>query len=95
MASYKITLRNAQGRQIPFHTEQHTSLLDALEQSKIQIEFQCREGFCGACRLRLCKGKVGYRHKPIAFLDKNEILACCCRPLSDIDIDIDIDIDSN
>ncbi|WGL97392.1 class I ribonucleotide reductase maintenance protein YfaE [Arsenophonus sp. aPb] len=88
MASYKITLRDAQGIQISFHSEQHTSLLDALEQSKIQIEFQCREGFCGACRVRLCKGKVGYRHKPIAFIDKNEILACSCQPLSDIDIDI-------
>ncbi|CAA2929852.1 Ferredoxin-1 [Arsenophonus endosymbiont of Bemisia tabaci Q2] len=53
MASYKITLRNAQGILIPFHSEQQTSLIDALEQSKIQIEFQCREGFCGACRVRL------------------------------------------
>ncbi|MDR5612322.1 (2Fe-2S)-binding protein [Arsenophonus sp. ENCA] len=88
MASYKITLRNAQGILIPFHSEQHTSLLDALEQSKIQIEFQCREGFCGACRVRLRKGKVAYRHKPIAFIDKDEILACSCRPITDIDIDI-------
>lgn len=86
MASYKITLHNAQRILIHFHSEQHTSLLDALEQNKIHIEFQCREGFCGACRLRLRKGKVGYRHKPIAFIDKNEILACSCQPLSDIDI---------
>ncbi|WP_063656916.1 class I ribonucleotide reductase maintenance protein YfaE [Candidatus Arsenophonus triatominarum] len=86
MASYKITLRNARGIMIPFHSEQHTSLLDALEQSKIQIEFQCREGFCGACKVRLRKGKVAYRYKPIAFIDKDEILACSCRLLTDIDI---------
>ncbi|WP_369406976.1 2Fe-2S iron-sulfur cluster-binding protein [Arsenophonus endosymbiont of Aleurodicus floccissimus] len=37
----------------------HTSLLDALEQSKIQIEFQCREGFCGDCLVRSAKRKSG------------------------------------
>ncbi|MGP1924247.1 MAG: class I ribonucleotide reductase maintenance protein YfaE [Arsenophonus sp. NEOnobi-MAG3] len=88
MLSYKITLHHAQSIQIPFRYKQHTNLLDALEQSSIQIEFQCREGFCGACRVYLRKGKVAYRHKPIAFLDKGEILACSCLPLTDIDINI-------
>ncbi|WP_369406937.1 hypothetical protein [Arsenophonus endosymbiont of Aleurodicus floccissimus] len=32
----------------------------------------------------LRKGKVAYRHKPIAFIDKDEILGC--RPITDIDI---------
>ncbi|HGJ5876379.1 MAG TPA: class I ribonucleotide reductase maintenance protein YfaE [Arsenophonus sp.] len=92
MASYKITLHHAQGIQIPFHSEQHTSLLDALEQSKMQIEFHCRAGFCGACRVRLRKGKVAYHNNPIACIDKDEILPCSCQPITDIDIDIDIDI---
>ncbi|MFP3013739.1 MAG: class I ribonucleotide reductase maintenance protein YfaE [Arsenophonus sp. NC-QC1-MAG3] len=88
MGTYKITLYHAHGIQIPFHSEQHISLLDALEQNKIQIEFQCRKGFCGACRVYLKKGKVSYSHKPIAFLDKGEVLACSCLPLTDIDIGI-------
>ncbi|MFP3029377.1 MAG: class I ribonucleotide reductase maintenance protein YfaE [Arsenophonus sp.] len=88
MISYEITIQYALNIQITFHSKQHTNLLDALEQSKIQIEFQCREGFCGACRVYLRKGKVGYRHKPIAFIDKGEILACSCLPLTDIDINI-------
>ncbi|MGP1958877.1 MAG: class I ribonucleotide reductase maintenance protein YfaE [Arsenophonus sp. NC-CH8-MAG3] len=88
MGNYKITLRHTQSIQIHFHYKQHISLLDALEQNKIQIEFQCRKGFCGACRVYLEKGKVGYHHKPIAFLDKGEILACSCLPLTDIDINV-------
>ena len=36
--------------------DEHPSLLAALESHNIDVEYQCREGYCGSCRLRLGLG---------------------------------------
>ena len=89
MASHKVTLHQ-QGLSTPleFCSDSHPSLLEALEHGKIQVEYQCREGYCGSCRLRLVKGKVCYRNEPLAFIQADEILPCSCHPISDIEIEI-------
>ncbi|MCT8248453.1 class I ribonucleotide reductase maintenance protein YfaE [Proteus faecis] len=88
MASHKVTLhRLGSVIQVDYCSDRHLSLLDALEQKKIQVEYQCREGYCGSCRLRLVHGDISYRNKPLAFTKANEILPCCCHPISDIDIE--------
>lgn len=69
------------------YTDQ-TNLLSCLEQHDIEVHFHCREGFCGACRTRLIKGEVQYTTDPLAYIDDDEILVCCCKPLSDIKISI-------
>ncbi|MFM2485087.1 class I ribonucleotide reductase maintenance protein YfaE [Celerinatantimonas yamalensis] len=53
------------------------SLLEAAEQVGINVEYQCRNGFCGACRKRLTSGKVNYPTPPLAYCDENEVLLCC------------------
>ncbi|MGL5728871.1 MAG: class I ribonucleotide reductase maintenance protein YfaE [Plesiomonas sp.] len=63
------------------------SLLEALEQAQYFPEFQCRSGFCGVCRIRLLHGKVTYQQEPLAFIASDEILPCCCIPVSDIEIE--------
>lgn len=64
------------------------NLLEVLEQHKIPIEYQCRSGYCGSCRVTLLKGEVDYLVSPLAFIQHNEILACCCYPCGDIEIDL-------
>ncbi|WP_145552168.1 class I ribonucleotide reductase maintenance protein YfaE [Yersinia mollaretii] len=64
------------------------NLLETLEHHQVQIEYQCRSGYCGSCRLRLLKGKVSYSQPPLAFIQPNEILPCCCQPLGDIEIEL-------
>ena len=34
----------------------NTFLLAALESHNINVEYQCREGYCGSCRTRLVSG---------------------------------------
>ncbi|MGL5006335.1 MAG: class I ribonucleotide reductase maintenance protein YfaE [Plesiomonas sp.] len=63
------------------------SLLETLEQAQYYPEFQCRSGFCGACRSRLLSGRVTYSQVPLAFIATDEILLCCCVPVSDIEIE--------
>lgn len=57
----------------------HT-LLESLESQDIHIEYQCREGYCGSCRTRLIEGEVHYLEEPMAWIDDDEILPCCCIP---------------
>lgn len=64
------------------------TLLESLEASGIDCHFHCRDGFCGACRTTLLSGTVEYTTDPLAFIDDNEILPCCCYPTTDIKIDI-------
>ena len=38
--------------------EEHPSLLVALESHQVEVEYQCRAGYCGSCRCRLVAGQV-------------------------------------
>jgi ferredoxin len=62
------------------------TLLESIEQQNIDVHFHCREGFCGACRSTLVSGAVEYLSDPLAYIDDDEILPCCCKALSDIEI---------
>ncbi|MBU0913725.1 MAG: 2Fe-2S ferredoxin-like protein [Gammaproteobacteria bacterium] len=72
---------------LEFGAEQRT-LLDALEAQKQQVNYQCREGYCGACRCKLLSGSVSYINEPLAFVRKGEILPCCSIPITDIEIEL-------
>jgi len=64
------------------------TLLEALEQHKLQVNFHCREGYCGACRCKLLQGEISYLNEPLAFVRKGEFLPCCSVPVTDIEIEI-------
>lgn len=79
-----VTIKNHQTVQ---HSPNNT-LLETIEQNKIEIQYHCREGYCGACRSKLVNGKVEYTTDPLAFIDDDEILPCCCIPVSNIEIEL-------
>lgn len=64
------------------------TLLEALEHQDIEIEYQCRQGFCGCCQITLVEGDVEYHEEPIAFIPEGKILPCCCRPVADITVEL-------
>lgn len=63
-------------------------LLKHIEDQGIEVHYHCREGYCGACRTKLIQGEVEYITDPLAFIDDDEILPCCCKPTSDIHIQL-------
>lgn len=84
--AFTVTVDN---QEIIFSQKQN-SLLECLEERNIEVHFHCRDGFCGACRVTLNKGKINYpQGEPLAFVGPNEILPCCCVPVTDVDITID------
>jgi len=73
---------------ITFEHDNRRSLLSALEAQGIHHEYQCRSGYCGACRAKLKKGKISYPQPPLAFVQNDEILLCCCKVETDIELDL-------
>jgi ferredoxin len=69
-------------------THGKASLLEALEHHNVQVEYQCRSGYCGSCRCKMTKGRVVYRQQPLAFINEGEILPCCCHPDGDIEVEL-------
>ena len=61
-----------------FHLLKGESLLDGLERTGHEVEYQCRSGYCGVCRLTLLEGEVSYDEPPLAYVGQSEILPCCC-----------------
>lgn len=63
------------------------TLLEALERTGHRVEYQCRNGYCGSCRLKVLAGQVCYATQPLAFIGQDEILPCCCQVITDLTID--------
>ncbi|MBB1267864.1 class I ribonucleotide reductase maintenance protein YfaE [Shewanella sp. SR44-3] len=67
---------------------QQPTLLEALEQKKVNIFSECRNGFCGACKTQVLSGEVSYIKEPIASLKADECLPCCCIPKTDLSLNL-------
>ncbi|WP_434668070.1 class I ribonucleotide reductase maintenance protein YfaE [Aeromonas sp. NJAU223] len=70
------------------HAHPGESVLETLERHGHQVEFQCRSGYCGACRTPLLEGRVHYPSVPLAFVSQGECLPCCCKPVGAIRLDV-------
>lgn len=70
-----------------FELLENETLLEGLERTGHEVEYQCRSGYCGSCRVKLISGKIGYDKFPLAFVAPGEILPCCCRVSEPIEID--------
>ncbi len=82
-----ISIRSQHSR---FSLLPHETLLEGLERTGHEVEYQCRGGYCGACRVRMLDGEVEYLEQPLAFIAADEILPCCCVPKSDIRLDCEL-----
>ena len=80
---------NVQGKVVHYENNEQT-LLECLESADVEVHYHCRDGFCGACRVTLVAGEINYPlGEPLAYVGDNEILHCCCVPVTDISLLID------
>ncbi|ALF58977.1 class I ribonucleotide reductase maintenance protein YfaE [Psychrobacter urativorans] len=72
-----------------FYLHDDESLLDGLLRTGHDVNYQCREGYCGSCRVRNVSSShpIAYPFVPLAMLEEDEILPCCCRVQGVIHID--------
>ncbi len=69
------------------YPQQGETILEALERNGCAVEFQCRQGYCGHCRLQLRQGEVSYAEFPLAYIRPGEILTCCSVAKTDIELE--------
>ena len=70
-----------------FELHADETLLEGLERTGHEVEYQCRSGYCGACRVKILVGGVSYAQAPLAFIAQDEILPCCCHVSESIKIE--------
>lgn len=75
-----------------FYLHEEETLLDGLLRTGHDINYQCREGYCGSCRVQCVSNShdIDYVITPLAMLDDDEILPCCCRVQGVIHINHDL-----
>lgn len=75
----------------PFKCNSESSILDEALKANLVLEYSCKNGQCGVCRTTLLEGKVVELQPQIALTkqqdENNQILTCCCAPLTNITID--------
>ncbi|WP_114800175.1 phenol 2-monooxygenase domain-containing protein [Moraxella canis] len=78
--------------------EEDQTVLDAALRQGVWLPFACGHGTCGTCKVQVTDGfyDIGDA-SPFALMDiereENKVLACCCKPESDMVIEADVDED--
>lgn len=60
--------------------------MEGLERTGHMVEYQCRSGYCGSCRVKILEEAL-LIEPPLAFLGRDEILPCCCCVEGDVRLD--------
>ncbi len=93
--SYQVTIEPI-GTTIEVDEDQ--TILDAALRQGVWLPFACGHGTCGTCKVQVTDGfyDVG-EASPFALMDiereEQKVLACCCKPESDMVIEADVDED--
>ncbi|MGX9416024.1 class I ribonucleotide reductase maintenance protein YfaE [Vibrio sp. RC27] len=74
-------------QKIVVESNSSNTLLETMEQSGLEVEYQCREGHCGACRCKLAKGNVDYVGFAMAYTSGDEVLPCISRANGDVELE--------
>ncbi|AAO26899.1 putative iron-sulphur binding protein [Buchnera aphidicola str. Bp (Baizongia pistaciae)] len=77
MINSKIIILN--NNKVIYYKPQNITLISILEKNDIILDSQCKQGYCGSCRIKLLKGHVYYKNIfPLASCKPKDIFPCCC-----------------
>lgn len=71
----------------------HKSVLDAILAARVPLNYDCKGGSCGLCKVRVVKGEYQQVLEPSMSCGGDEVLACCIQPTSALVLSAEIQSD--
>ncbi|KXJ87179.1 pyruvate kinase-like protein [Microdochium bolleyi] len=90
-AAFKVQVNEPEtGRNEDLAVPANKTLLDVLLGAGFDIDFSCKIGGCGACKVKVCEGDVSYKSTALLSKDKGSALqACVDRGHGNLKLEID------
>ena len=83
--AYKVEFKKS-GKIVEWN-DKYESLLELAEANGIEIESECRQGYCGTCMVKLLSGQVEMENTDgldETDIENNMILTCTAIPKTDV-----------
>ncbi len=91
MASYTVTLIDAEGEQSTFECDDDVLIMEQAEEEGIEMPYSCKAGACSTCAGKIVEGAVNQEDQSMLDDDQLEagyVLTCVAYPTSDVTIEL-------